>query len=86
MFTATMVGAFGFMLMAIAIVDKIVWLTWVALSISMVAVFMGIKAECKQMDKDREHEDKIEELKRLVEAQSKRIDLLKEEIDILKHR
>ena len=86
MFTAAMVGAFGFMLMAIAIADKIVWLVWIALSLLMVAVFMGIKAECERMDKDREYSDKIEELKRLVEAQSKQIDLLKEELDILKHR
>lgn len=86
MFTATMVSAFGVMLIAIAIVDKIVWLSWIALSLWMVAVFMGIKAECKRMNKDREYSDKIEELKRIVEAQSKQIDLLKEEIDILKHR
>lgn len=86
MFTATMVGAFSFMLLAIAIADKIVWLSMIGWSLLMVAVFMGIKAECKGMDKDREYEDKIEELKSLVEAQSQQIDLLKEEIDTLKHR
>ena len=72
MFTATMVTAFSFMLMAIAIVDKIVWLTWIAWSLLMVAVFMGIKAECKRMDKDREYEDKIKELeKELKEVRDK---------------
>lgn len=72
MFTATMVSAFSFMLMAIAIVDKIVWLAWIAWSLLMVAVFMGIKAECKRMDKDRECEDKIKELeKELKEVRDK---------------
>lgn len=85
MFTATMVGAFSFMLLTIAIVDKIVWLTWIGWSLLMVSVFMGIKAECERMDKDRKYENRIKELKILVEAQSQQIDLLQEEIDILKH-
>lgn len=64
MFTATMVGAFSFMLLAIAIADKIVWLSMIGWSLLMVAVFMGIKAECEQMDKDRKYEDRINELEK----------------------
>lgn len=86
MFTATMVGAYSFMLLAIATANKIVWLGAIGWSLLMVAVFMGIKAECEQMDKNREYSDKIEELERLVEAQSKQIDLFGKEIEILKHR
>lgn len=64
MFTATMVGAFSFMLLAIAIADKIVWLSVIGWSLFIVAVFMGIKAECERMDKDRKYEDRINELEK----------------------
>lgn len=64
MFTATMVGAFSFMLLAIAIADKIVWLSVIGWSLFIVSVFMGIKAECEQMDKDRKYEDRINELEK----------------------
>lgn len=64
MFTATMVSAFSFMLLTIAIVDKVVWLAWIGWSLLMVAVFMGIKAECERMDKDRKYEDRIKELEK----------------------
>lgn len=64
MFTATMVGAFSFMLLTIAIADKIVWLSMIGWSLLMVAVFMGIKAECERMDKDRKYEDRINELEK----------------------
>lgn len=64
MFTATMVGAFSFMLLAIAIADKIVWLSMIGWLLLMVSVFMGIKAECERMDKDRKYEDRIKELEK----------------------
>lgn len=64
MFTATMVGAFSFMLLAIAIADKIVWLSVIGWSLFIVSVFMGIKAECGRMDKDRKYEDRINELEK----------------------
>lgn len=64
MFTASMVGAFSFMLLTIAIVDKVVQLSIVGTLLLMVAIFMGIKAECERMDKDRKYEDKINELEK----------------------
>ena len=64
MFTASMVGAFSFMLLTIAIVDKVVRLSIVGALLLMVAIFMGIKAECERMDKDRKYDDKINELEK----------------------
>lgn len=67
MFWAGMFSSLAITLLVYAVIDEIVWLTWVAWSLLMIAVFLGIKAECKRMDKDREYEDKIKELEKSIE-------------------
>lgn len=67
MFLAGMFSSLAIALLVYAVIDKIVWLAWVAWSLLMIAVFLGIKAECKRMDKDREYEDKIKELEESVD-------------------
>lgn len=67
MFLVSMFSSLAITLGAYAVINKIVWLAWVAWSLLMIAVFLGIKADCKRMDKDREYEDKIKELEKSIE-------------------
>lgn len=66
MFCVSMVGSFALILLAYAVIDKILWLAWIGWFLFMIAVFMEIKVECNRMDKDREFEEKIKELEKEV--------------------
>lgn len=67
MFYAGMVYELSIIFMIDAIVNKIIWLALVSFVLLAFATFLSIKAECKQIDKDREYEDKFTELKKQIE-------------------
>lgn len=67
MFFVSMFSSLAVTLFVYAVIDKIVWLAWVAWSLLMIAIFLYIKADCKRMDKDREYEDKIKELEKSID-------------------
>lgn len=54
--------------------------------VMFIGTVVGMKIEWNNDMKKTIKEERLKELKRLVEAQSKQIDLLKKEIDTLKHR
>lgn len=54
--------------------------------VMFIGTVAGLKAESDTYAEKTFNEEKVKELKRLVEAQTKHIQLLQEEIDILKHR
>lgn len=54
--------------------------------VMLIGTVAGLKAEFDAYAEKTFNDEKVKELKRLVEAQTKQIQSLKEEIDILEHR
>lgn len=67
MFCASMISSLALILLTYAVACKIVWLTYIGWALLMIATFLAIKVECKRMDKDREYENKIEQLEKQIE-------------------